>query len=368
MGQKYSLKDNGSFVIKDYNQARPFSNFLPGISGKWGIPLWVFYVNRGQGIISFGLKDKNSAIAEFFPANKAYSFVSSLGFRTFIKIDKKEYFEPFKTFSHYKKKEQMQIKSASFEIKESNLRDRIDTKVKYFTLPNTPIAGLVRAVTIKNTSNKNINLEVLDGLPRIIPFGAANPFLKDMSRTLEAWMHSFIYDNLAIFRLIVDPRDTSQTKYIEGANFNYTFLEANGKRLSSPMIVDPNAIFGQDTSYSVAAEFLNKNFKVPLNQMTVGKTPCSFSYFKLSLKKDEEKTFYSVFGAAFKTERIKKFTKSMDADFLKNKECENKKIIEEIKNNALCISNSGSLNHYIKNTYLDNVLRGGYPWSVKNKE
>ncbi|MCF7917048.1 MAG: hypothetical protein K9L61_04650, partial [Candidatus Omnitrophica bacterium] len=65
----YSLEKNGSFVIKDYNQASPFSNFLPGIAGTWGIPLWVFYVNRGQAISSFGLRDKDGAIQEFFPAN-----------------------------------------------------------------------------------------------------------------------------------------------------------------------------------------------------------------------------------------------------------------------------------------------------------
>ena len=68
---KYYLNKLGEFVIEDYNYAKPFANFFPGIAGKYGIPMWVFYVNRGQCISSFGTKDKDQAILEFFPANKA---------------------------------------------------------------------------------------------------------------------------------------------------------------------------------------------------------------------------------------------------------------------------------------------------------
>ncbi|MDP2938103.1 MAG: hypothetical protein Q8N72_02515, partial [Candidatus Omnitrophota bacterium] len=69
---KYYL--NGKFkefVIENYNLAKPFANFFPGIAGRYGIPMWVFYVNRGQAIASFGIKDKDHAILEFFPANKS---------------------------------------------------------------------------------------------------------------------------------------------------------------------------------------------------------------------------------------------------------------------------------------------------------
>ena len=45
---EYRLEEDGRFVIQNYNWARPFSNFLPGIGGEWGVPTWVFYVNRGQ--------------------------------------------------------------------------------------------------------------------------------------------------------------------------------------------------------------------------------------------------------------------------------------------------------------------------------
>ena len=38
--QTYHLNENGQFMIEDYQNARPFSSFLPGISGSKGVPLW----------------------------------------------------------------------------------------------------------------------------------------------------------------------------------------------------------------------------------------------------------------------------------------------------------------------------------------
>lgn len=365
MGKNYFLAGDGSFVIKDYNHVHPFSNFLPGIAGEWGVPLWVFYTNRAQGVVSFGIKDKDHAISEFFPANKAYSFVPNLGFRTFIKVNGTRYYEPFRVVPDYRRKEKMIIRSASLEIKEVNPKAGLSFSVRYFTLPNISIGGLVRVVSIKNISKKKINLEALDGPSRIIPFGSSNPFLKDMSRTLEAWMRSSIDGNLAVFRLIVDPRDISQTKYIDGANFNYSFYHDKGKKIAPYMIVDPAAVFSQDVSCSSPVNFLRKNFKPPLNQILCGKTPCSFSWFRWNLLPGQEQTFYSIFGASFKPELIKKNIKVLDADFLKDKERENETVIESIKNNAFCVSGSKEFDHYVKCTYLDNVLRGGYPCCPK---
>ena len=81
---RYYVADNMDFVISDYNSAPPFASFLPGIAGLWGVPMWVFYANRGQGITSFGVLDKDGSIMEFHPADKAYRYAARYGFRTFL--------------------------------------------------------------------------------------------------------------------------------------------------------------------------------------------------------------------------------------------------------------------------------------------
>ena len=363
MNKKYSLMENGSFLIKDYNQMYPFSNFLPGVAGEKGIPLWVFYVNRGQGVVSFGIKDKDHSILEFFPANKAYTLASTFGFRTFIKVNGIKYYEPFKVISENKREEEMLIKSEGFEIKEVALDTGLEVSVRYFTLPNTHVGGLVRIMTVKNISQKNLNLEGLDGLSRIIPFGSINLFLKDMSRTLEAWMHSSVLDDIALFRLIVDPRDVSHTKYIDGANFNYSFYTDKKGKIIPYKIVDPTAVFAQDTSFSTPVNFYSNKFKTPLNQINCGRTPCCFNHFKWDIKPGQEQTLYSIYGASFKQDSIKELVNNVDEDYLEEKECENHRVIDSIKNNAYCVSGSVQFDNYVKNTYLDNVLRGGYPYS-----
>src|SRR5512137_1520374 len=96
----YGFDASGRFVIEDYASSPPFASFLPGIAGPMGIPLWVFYVNRGQAIASFGVESKDRPVMEFQPANKAYQLTPLTGFRTFIKIQQgaalKSY-EPFST-------------------------------------------------------------------------------------------------------------------------------------------------------------------------------------------------------------------------------------------------------------------------------
>jgi hypothetical protein len=54
------------------------------VAGVFGKPVWAFYVNRGQGIASFGVASKDFPLLEFNSANKAYQLTPYIGFRTFI--------------------------------------------------------------------------------------------------------------------------------------------------------------------------------------------------------------------------------------------------------------------------------------------
>src|SRR3990167_6216983 len=122
----YYLNQEGTFVIENYHMAKPFSSFFPGIAGVWGVPLWAFYVNRGQCIASFGVESKDKAIMEFQPANKAYRLTSLQGFRTFIKAkagSKTAYWEPFQTHlegTDFKKRQTMTITAHDLTLREDN--------------------------------------------------------------------------------------------------------------------------------------------------------------------------------------------------------------------------------------------------------
>src|SRR3982751_5746828 len=98
MKEQYYLNAEGAFIIEDYQHSKVFANFFPGVSGLYGIPMWAFYINRGQAVSSFGIESKDKSILEFQPANKAYRLTSIQGFRTFLKLNNgklQKFYEPF---------------------------------------------------------------------------------------------------------------------------------------------------------------------------------------------------------------------------------------------------------------------------------
>ena len=118
MNKEYYL-ENEEFVINDYDLKKTFSSFLPGLAGKKGIPLWAFYVNRGQGLCSFGVENKDNPILEFSPAVTAYQNVGRVGFRTFVKIQG-EVYEFFGTKRSQGTQRKMYIKRDKFKVSEKN--------------------------------------------------------------------------------------------------------------------------------------------------------------------------------------------------------------------------------------------------------
>jgi len=372
---KYYLNKQGEFVIQNYNYAKPFANFFPGIAGKYGIPMWVFYVNRGQCISSFGTKDKDQSILEFFPANKSWQFVSAQGFRTFIKIKSAKkvlYYEPFHNGCanlKYQITNSLRIDSSKLILEEENQTLGIRTRVEYFNIPNDTYAGLSRAVSIENTSAKLKSLEVIDGLPQIVPFGTNNFFLKKLGRTIEAWMN---IDNLEqgtpFYKLAVDPSDRPEVVHIAAGNF-YTGFHFNGAKsqLIRP-IVDPEAVFGAVTDFSYPARFLARHkFQYPADQITRSKTPSALLLINLELRAKEQKTFYSVIGQVRDTKTLNSSVeKIMKFGYIEAKSEENSRLIQELKNDILTQSSSKAFDLYAGQTYLDNIMRGGYPEVFKS--
>ncbi|MDD2702412.1 MAG: cellobiose phosphorylase [Candidatus Omnitrophica bacterium] len=367
---KYYLNKTGEFVIENYNFAKPFANFFPGIAGKYGIPIWVFYVNRGQGIISFGTEDKDHSILEFYPANKAWQFVTTLGFRSFIKIisgKKTVFYEPFHngfTSLGFDIVNRMRLTSYDMNIEEENKTLGIKTQVEYFTVPNDCYSALARIVTLKNTSKTAKTLQFLDGIPQIVPYGVNNLFLKKLARTIEAWMEVDNMDkDVPFYKVDVDPIDRPNVVHIKQGNFFIGFMYENGKPVITKPIVDPQSIFGPHTDFSYPREYLaEKNFPYPKNQILQCKTPCAFAYINMTLKPGEEKIYYSLFGNMISNELLNETVPRITGSgYLRHKSRVNKQIIENLQSGVQTRSSSREFDLYAKQTYLDNIMRGGYP-------
>ena len=191
-----SFDSYGRYIFRDFDETKPMANFLAGIGGFWGIPMWAFYVNRGQGITSFGIQNKDGPISKFLTAEKAYQQTPFTGFRTFVKGYRKSSsfkhmpFFPVTEFDEQKPSRNMLIGMNEMEIEEIDSTNSLRTSVLYFTPPDEDFPALVRSTTFANLDNREtLELDVLDGLAKLIPSGLNDWGLNNMGRTLEAWMN-----------------------------------------------------------------------------------------------------------------------------------------------------------------------------------
>lgn len=338
--------------------------------------MWVFYVNRGQGIVSCGVKDKNHSILEFFPANKAWQLASLLGFRTFLKVSsgkKIVFYEPFHNGVNnleFDLINKMSVSSPELKIEERNLSLGLEINIDYFTVPGDSYAALVRIVTLKNTKKGTKIIELLDGLPQIVPYGTSNLFLKKLGRTIEAWMNIKNLENLVPFyKLDVDPTDRPEVMHIKEGNFYLAFYYDKGRPRIVKPVVDPQSIFGTASDFTSPLKFLKeKKFIYPYDQITKNKIPCGFSFLNLELSDKQQFCLYSLVGYMRSQDLLNSsIPKITSPGYLNIKKEENKKIIEDLQWDVNTQSDSKEFDLYTKQTYIDNIMRGGYPLIFESK-
>lgn len=360
----YRLEDK-TFVIDNYDKLPAFSSFLPGLAGVKGIPMWTFYTNRGQGINSFGIGNKGNAIMEFNSANTAYENTAIKGFRTFLKIDG-EYYEPF--FKYEKEaKRSIRVNKNSFKIVEENTKYGIETTVNYFVLPNESIGALVRQVSVKNIGDKAKKVEIIDGLPKIIPSGISNGEFKEMSFLFRSWSYiKNIENKVPYYTLRASTKDSAEVSDVEGG---YYYLTIKDGKLQD-VIYDVDTVYGYDLSLMSPVVFSEGSLDDVLakEQCFANKVPCGFTPFKAEIPAGEAFSFDTFIGYAGSEEQINAKAKEFcEAGYVTKKFEEAEALVESFTSDVKTHTAAGIFDQYIEQCYLDNFLRGGYPY-VLNKD
>ena len=292
--------NNDEFVIENYNNAKAFASFLPAIAGLWGKPLWVYYVNRGQAVANFGVRDKDGAMLEFVAANKAWRQTALQGFRTFYKVNGR-FYEPFRNLPDFKKEkisQTMHIKSHLIRLVERNEESGIETEAVFCTLPGENFPALLRRLTIKNISGEAKKIECIDGLPMLLPWGTRNWMLKELSRLAEGWFAgvNFTANAVPYYKLPVEALDRPEIVPLYGAHFYCGLLKETGK--APQYCIDPETVFGEQRDFDFPAAFLEQDAPLYINTKLSGKntTPLGMGYFCLNLKSGAESVYYSMIG------------------------------------------------------------------------
>lgn len=349
--------ENNNYIINDYQKQKPFSSFLSGIAGKMGKPLWAFYVNRGQAIASFGVRDKNGAIMEFYPANQSYMYTGINGFRTFIKVDGIIH-EFFKESNNNQK---MIINRHELSIEEVNNDLGISVKITYFTLPNMNYPGLVRSLSINNLTNNKKEVILLDGINQILPTGIDYGGLKAVGNLLQSWMISIDYDNFIYYKLTSSTGDEAEVS--EHLSGNYYYAKSSNHK-NFRYIYDYKLIYKDDTSFSYPYGLLNEENLFEEAQVNINQVPSGFSLVKLTLK--DNYNLVSLIGNSDNEDILKDNLKDLDINFFKKKRQENELIHNDLTNDIETETNFKLFDEYLKQSYFDNLLRGGTPLAYES--
>lgn len=358
MPVKYSFNEKGEFVIEDYDRAKTFAGFLPGIAGVHGIPMWSFYVNRGQAVGTFGIRDKNGAIMEFFPAGVMYRNIEYQGFRTFIRKDG-EIHEIFSSVSADMKTRRLVVDKNVVKIVEINHTLGLQVSVTYFTMPGENYAALVRKVEIENLGAGKSEIELLDGLPQILPAGATNSGYQAMSNLMKAWFTVYNHESgAAYYKVRGSIADTVRVEEFHKSNFYLSFSSESGGLI--PPIFDMDVIFGENTAFTKpdgwesSLEELYGRKQVPENKVSGG-----FTGVRTILA--DRFVLCTMIGHTASPEFISGRKSEFTTDYIARKEKEARELVDALVEDTFTKTSDSLFDRYIDQCYLDNLLRGGYP-------
>ena len=373
--------------MEDYDAKPTFSSFLPSVAGLYGIPVWSFYVNRGQAIASFGFKSKEYPILEYNPANKAYQLTPYIGFRTFLKgtrAGKAFITEPFSpsTSRNLEDSDEAQnnlpkrimfVGPNECEIQEVDATNGLTTSVKYIVLPEDTFGALVRRTNITNSGSDPVTISALDGLAKLEPVGGMIEWaLKNMGRTLEGWMGVYQAGegtSMPFYRMSTETGDTAKVTIELAGHYLLSFIDSNdsdGQLL--PIIYDTEAVFGRDTGLLEPDGFKVKSVKDMVNSPQYGDARTSSGFAALeeiTLQPGESISISSFYGKAEHVEEVPEIAKHITkAGYVGEKFARARTMINELTSSVETQTTNHLFDGAVKQMFLDNSLRGGMPFII----
>jgi hypothetical protein len=209
---------DGSFVeiggekfykIRNYNKIPDF--FMSIVSDS---DHWMFISSNGS--LSAGRKNRDSALFPYYSDDKIHDYCGITGSKSIILVEKEgktflwePFSKPLETIYNIERNLYKSIYGNKIVFEEINNDLEISFRYGWY---NSDKFGFVKQSQIKNNSNKKFNIEVLDGIRNILPYGFDYSFQNEYSNLLDAYKKNELLkeSSLGIFSLSSIPVDRAE--------------------------------------------------------------------------------------------------------------------------------------------------------------
>lgn len=366
--QHKSHHDNPAYFRQEaYSCAAPFSSFLPGIAGLYGKPLWCYYVNRGQAVACFGTQDKDHGIMPFQSANLHYARVEQEGFRTLVRWQDAEGawqgYEPFRAAVAAERT--LTVTPDSLHLEERSEAMGLAFAVAYTTVPGEACAALLRTVTITNISETSRRLEWVDGFANLIPYGLDHHASQNAPFICQGYLHiDGLGEGMPFFRFLDAPSYLHVIPERPVGNVYFAF--GDDEKACLPVVVDRDRIFGEGGNLAHPTAFFAGDPMDLASQKTACMAAAAFAHVQSELAPGESAIVHSLCGAADSFDAAVSFrTRALQPGWVAEKKAESSIEVGKIRHRFFLHSGDETLNAYVPQTFLDNVLRGGLPITLQ---
>ncbi len=208
-GQFVEIENEEFYKISNFNLMPEF--FMTIVSDS---DHWMFISSNGS--LSAGRKNRDNALFPYYTIDKIYDHRDLTGSKTILLVtndDKTYLWEPFTAESEKIYAVQRNIYKSIYCNKIIFEEVNLDLGVAFqYGWYNSEKFGFIKKSVISNKSNVNIQVEILDGIKNILPFGADHDFQNAFSCLLDAYKKCELLGDskLGLFLLSSIPIDRAE--------------------------------------------------------------------------------------------------------------------------------------------------------------
>ena len=211
---------------------------------------WMYLSSNGS--LSAGRKNRDNALFPYYTVDKIHDYKGKTGSKTICLVQKEGKIALWEPFSDESKR----VYNIERNLYKSIYGNKIifeeinqDLEVRFsYGWHNSDKFGWIKKSTIENLGDKKVNLDLIDGIRNILPYGADSVFQNEFSNLLDAYKKNELLaeSKLGLFVLSSIPVDRAEPSEALKATTVWSYpLNKSAKYLISDKQLEP-FISGQD--------------------------------------------------------------------------------------------------------------------------